>query len=338
MSKWYEDTKNCDNIVLSSRIRLARNLKGYPFELKNQNEKAEVCEKVKFALSGINLGNNSLEYIYPDTLNEYQKAALVEKHLISPDFSVNCSGCMAAISKDEDISIMTGEEDHIRIQVIRNGLDLSGAYETANMLDDVLDESLDYAYSSKFGYLTACPTNLGTALRASVMMHLPALTKTNYIQSLLNTISKLGLTIRGLYGEGSSPKGAMYQISNQVTLGISEQEAINNLTQIVKQIINQEKQAREKIYKNKPEAEDKIMRSEGIMKYACSMSGDEAFTHISNLRLGVDLGIVKDIDISTLNYLLETCGSGCVCEQAGKMLSAYERDIKRAQLIKQALK
>ena len=233
---------------------------------------------------------------------------------------------------------MVGEEDHIRIQVMRPGLELNEALKTADMLDNVLDETLDYAFSEQLGFLTACPTNLGTGLRASVMLHLPALEQAGAINQLANTISKLGLTIRGTYGEGSDAKGAAYQISNQITLGISEEMAVQNLQSVVLQVIEQEKKARKAVWPNTVTLEDAVWRSLGILKNARIMSGKEAVERLSLLRLGVSMGILKTVSIQTLNALSAQTGAGTLCRDSREMLSPEQRDIKRAALLREGLK
>ncbi len=338
MRKWYLNNPDESGIILSSRIRLARNVTDYPFMSRiTPEQQKSLCAQVKSALANINLGENKLKFIEPETLSDYELASMVENHVISPDFANSPVGKLLILSESDDISIMVSEEDHIRIQTLKSGLDLKGALELADMIDNVLDNSLNYAYSDKLGFLTACLTNLGTGLRASVMLHLPALTAAGYINKLSATISKFGLTIRGIYGEGSKAKGGIYQISNQITLGITEKEAVDNLNNIVAQVIKQEQNARETIFKDKDKLKDSVLRSVGALKYAVLMSGDEAMQHISNLRLGISMGLVDGISPSAMNELGAIIGSGSICTAARELLAPEQRDKKRAEEIKRIL-
>ena len=265
MIKWYQSEGPDNGIVLSSRIRLARNLVDFPFHSKISFEQREhLNEKVASALKNINLGDNKLRFLKLNELSQLKRYSLVEQHEISREFAAEPEHRMLVLSEDHAISIMVNEEDHLRIQVMTNGLDLRKAYRLCDQIDDVLDETLTYAFDEKLGYLTSCPTNLGTGLRASVMMHLPALEQTGLISKLTSTINKLGLTIRGTYGEGSSVIGSIYQISNQITLGITEQDAIQNLESVARQIIESEEKARESL-KNQDSRrlEDVVFRSLG---------------------------------------------------------------------------
>ena len=222
------------NEVISTRVRLARNLKDYPFPCRlSEQGRKKVIEKVTSAIRDSNSSIASdFNLIKLDDLTEAQGVSLVERHLVSPEFISETEGRALLLSKDESMSIMINEEDHIRLQVITDGLSLEQAYDTADKLDTLLDENLEFAFDDKLGYLTQCPTNLGTGMRASVMLHLPALEKSRTIGRIAGNLSKLGLTIRGAYGEGSEPSGSLYQLSNQVTLGISEKAAIENLENI----------------------------------------------------------------------------------------------------------
>ena len=241
MIKWFETVGDHSDIVISSRIRLARNLVNYPFcgRLTPEQEK-QLKAEVKNALEKINLGDNSLQFMEVGQLSQNEGLSMVENHIVSPDFLEN-KNALLALSKDDSVSIMVNEEDHLRVQVLASGLDLERALDIANKMDDVLDESLDYAFDDQLGFLTACPSNLGTGLRASVMLHIPALEKAGALNKMSGTISKLGLTLRGTYGEGSKALGSIYQLSNQITLGISEEQAVKNLHEITLQIIEKER-------------------------------------------------------------------------------------------------
>ncbi|MGI5958362.1 MAG: protein arginine kinase [Massiliimalia sp.] len=338
MNKWFDTPAEENGIVISSRIRLARNVIEFPFHRKMTGKQREkLNQMVKEALSNMNLGENKLTFVNLGELNQIKRQSLIEKHLISRELAQEPEGRMLVVSEDESVAIMVNEEDHLRIQVMANGLNLRKAYETCNMLDDVLDETLHYAFDEKLGYLTACPTNLGTGLRASVMMHLPALEASGLISRLTSTISKLGLTIRGTYGEGSSVLGSIYQISNQITLGITESDAIQNLESVAKQIIQSENIARENRKKSGYELEDTVFRSLGILRYARLLSTSDFFQAASQVRLGVSMGYIQDVPMTALNDLMGLTGAASVCELAGKELAPEERDYMRAKIVREKL-
>ncbi len=338
MTKWYQTQGEYSDIVLSSRIRLARNIKNIPFNNKLTSEqRKQINKSVKQALANINLGDNKLKFIDMSSLSDFERYELVEKHSISIEFAKNPKDRMLVLSEDLGISIMVNEEDHIRIQVLNSGLELNKAYEICNMLDDVINEVLPYAYDEKLGYLTSCPSNLGTGLRASVMLHLPGLESTGLISRLSSAVSKLGLTIRGTYGEGSKVLGSVYQLSNQITLGITEKSAIENLQNVVMQVIESEKRAQEMLAKDKTALEDKVYRSLGTLKYARVMSSKELVENISNVRLGVCMGIIKDVPINILNELTMTTGTAGICAMENKELSPAQRDLIRAKTVREKL-
>ncbi len=339
MIKWYQTQGPDNGIVLSSRIRLARNIVDFPFHSKISFEQREqLNQKVAAALENINLGENKLRFYKLDELSQLKRYSLVEQHEISREFAAKPEHRMLVLSEDHSISIMVNEEDHLRIQVITNGLDLAKAYQLCNQIDDVLDETLTYAFDEKLGYLTSCPTNLGTGLRASVMMHLPALEQTGLISQLTSTINKLGLTIRGTYGEGSSVIGSIYQISNQITLGITEQDAIQNLESVARQIIESEEKARENLRnQDSRQLEDIVFRSLGTLKYARLLSGNDFFKAVSNVRLGVSMGIIPDLSYTKLNELMNLTGTATICDRAGKQLPPEERDYVRSAVIREKL-
>lgn len=327
------------NVVISTRVRLARNLKNYPFPCKlSAQGRAQVTQKIRDAIkNGNSVLANDFTSIPMSELDPRQSVSLVEKRLVSPEFISNTEGRTLLLSSDESFSIMINEEDHIRLQVITKGLSLEQAYDSADKLDTLLDESLDFAFDKKLGYLTQCPTNLGTGMRASVMLHLPALEKSKAIGRIAGNLSKLGLTIRGAHGEGTEPKGALYQLSNQVTLGISEKAAIENLKNITSQLVTQEEQARERLCKS-IDVQDAVARSLGILKSALVISHEEALKLLSNVRLGIVSGQISDIDTETIDKLMTAVEPATLSVNAGKSLSAHERDIERAKLIKKALK
>ena len=332
MSKWYIGEGDHNDIVISTRIRIARNLADYPFPVRLDNKsKIEVNEKIRDALDG----KENLTYTELKTLTRSQTVSLAERHLISPEFASNSDARALLMSDNEDISIMLCEEDHIRIQVMKSGLALKEAYELADKIDTEINQSLKYAFDEKLGYLTQCPTNLGTGMRASVMLHLPALTAKGQIGSLASTVSKLGLTIRGAYGEGMSAMGDLYQLSNQVSLGISEKSAIDNLKTITLQLAAQERAAREETSKS-IETEDAVFRAYGILKSARILSTKEFMSLISKVRLGAVLGLIKT-DLKTINELMVSMQPATINAFVGKTLSLEERDVERAKIVRERL-
>ena len=327
-----------NEVVISTRIRLARNLKDFPFPCKlNSQGREKVIEKVRDAVKNSNSSVASdFSFIKLSELSSTQSVSLVEKRLVSPEFISDSDGRALLLSKDESFSIMINEEDHIRLQVITKGLSLEQAYDTADKLDTLLDENLDFAFDEKLGYLTQCPTNLGTGMRASVMLHLPALEKSRAISRIAGNLSKLGLTIRGAHGEGTEPKGALYQLSNQVTLGISEKAAIENLRSITEQLVAQEKQARERLCAS-IDIQDTISRSLGILRSALVISHEEALKLLSNVRLGIVSKQIKGVKTETIDRLMTAVEPATLSVNMKKNLSAHERDIERARLLRAEL-
>lgn len=327
-----------NQVVISTRVRLARNLSQYPFPCKlNLEGKEAVVQEVKKALKESNSAlSGEMQFLDLDTMSDINRASLVEHHLVSPEFISDTKGRALLITKDNQISIMVNEEDHIRIQVISKGFNLEETYSTANKVDTLLDENLKFAFNKRLGYLTQCPTNLGTGMRASVMLHLPALQQTRAISRIAGNLSKLGLTIRGIYGEGSEPKGAMYQLSNQVTLGISEKSALENLKNITEQLVNQEKITRETLFKS-VETKDTVYRSLGLLKYARSISHDEAMKLLSNVRLGIVANELTEVTTDEIDKLFTEIQPAALMVKENKKLSPEERDIIRAELIASSL-
>ena len=327
-----------NKVVISTRVRLARNLKNCPFPCKlNLQGREKVIEKVKGAIKDSNSSIASdFSFIKMSELTPKQSVSLVERRLVSPEFVNDSEGGALLLSKDESLSIMINEEDHIRLQVITDGLSLEEAYDTADKLDTLLDENLEFAFDEKLGYLTQCPTNLGTGMRASVMLHLPALEKSKAIGRIAGNLSKLGLTIRGAHGEGTEPNGALYQLSNQVTLGISEKSAIENLKNITLQLVAQENQARERLCAS-IDIQDTISRSLGILRSALVISHDEALKLLSNVRLGIVSGQITDVTTETVDNLMLAVEPATLSVNINKNLSAHDRDIERAKLLRKTL-
>ncbi len=332
MAKWYLGEGEQSDVVISTRIRLARNLKQYPFparlDTKSRLAVNEVIRKAVPAAAG-------LRYIEMKTLTQAQIVAFAEKHVISPEFASSADGRALLLSADEELSVMLNEEDHIRLQVMLPGLALEQAYDTADKLDTAINEQVEYAFDERLGYLTQCPTNLGTGMRASVMLHLPALAATNRIGALGSTVSKLGLTIRGAYGEGTAPMGDLYQVSNQVTLGISEKAAMENLKTIVLQIAAQERAARTEMLKT-TETQDLVYRAYGVLKSARLLDTREFMELISRVRFGAVGGLLP-LDAKVPNALMIAMQPANLNARAGKNLSARERDELRAKLVREAL-
>lgn len=333
LTHWVTGDGPDHDIVLSSRIRLARNLENIPFPgVSMREEKKRVIKLVKESVS--RQTNFKLHIMDLGDLPELERELLVEKHLISPAHAVSGSGKGVLLDDKEIISIMVNEEDHLRIQVLVPGLQLERGWELANDLDNLFEGELDLAFSEKCGYLTSCPTNVGTALRASVMVHLPALNLTKNIGRMLGAVSQLGLAVRGLYGEGSESAGNIYQISNQITLGHSENDIIDNLKSVTRQVIEQERQARKRLLEeNEVQVKDTIKRSYGILKYAYQISTDEAMKLLSSVKLGIDMGIIDDVGEKVLSELMVMIRPAHIQKINGKELSTEERDIYRAELI-----
>lgn len=329
-------------IVLSSRIRLARNLVDIPFPNRaDARQLAEIVNRMRSSLDNLN-HNDSQEYTFFDIekLNPIDRYILVEKHLLSPMHVKNANERAAIIREDGAVSIMINEEDHLRIQCITPGLNLEGAFALADNVDDILEQSQDYAFTSDFGYLTACPTNLGTGLRASIMAHLPGLVYTKQMNRLVPAATQLGLAVRGLYGEGSEAAGNIFQISNQLTLGYTEQEIVANLSSMAKQVIEQERNARKMLIDGSKDAvEDLVWRAYGLLRYARSITSQEALSALSQVRLGIDMGIITDLDAAVFNELLVITRPNYIQKfYCNEKLDAQLRDKVRATIIRDRIK
>lgn len=339
MQNWINNYGEVGNIVLSSRIRLARNIKKVAFpERLDENKGKELVKTIENAFYNSPYTKDNFKSIYLWDEDENIRRSYFEKHFISPKLINNYEKSAFILDKDETVSIMVNEEDHIRLQCITAGLNLQEAYEMADKVDNLLEENLDYAFDEKFGYLTACPTNLGTGLRASVMVHLPALSINNEMSGVLNAVTQVGMTIRGLYGEGSKAEGDLYQISNQVSLGLSEDDILNNLNAVVNQIIYQENWSRENIMKKRSyELQDKISRSLGILKSAVLLNSKECLNLLSYVRMGVEMGIIKDVNKEVLNRLIVETQPATLQSIYQNNLSDKERDLYRAKLVREKL-
>ncbi len=330
---WYE--YNNKSVALSTRIRLARNIEGIPFpsrlnlpDLKNTNRM--ICDAVKEADFGI-----KLREIQMDSLGELEAYAMVERHCISPKFAAEREGRILLLSDDESVSIMIGEEDHLRIQVLKSGECLEEAFAVCDKIDTAISRKLKYSFDEKLGFLTQCPTNLGTGMRASVMLHLPVLETNGELRRIAESCSKFGLTFRGFYGEGSDSKSGIYQLSNQVTLGISEQTAINNLKNITEQLISRENSTLQNV--NKEMLEDSVCRTFGILKYAKRLTTEEMMNFLNNLMLGIRTKVISLPEtVVPMKIFIEL--QPAMIKRIKGDISPIERDTFRAESIRSILK
>jgi len=336
MAGWITQEGPQNEIVLSSRVRLARNIVNTPFPSYLSIEDAhKLINQVKEAVDRD--GTQSYMLYNMDSMSALDKQVLLEKHLISPDLAKSTKGA-ALVSEDGLISIMINEEDHIRIQSILPGLQMKNAWDLGDKVDDLLEETLDYSYDEKLGYLTCCPTNVGTGMRASSMVHLPALNMIGNISKILQTVTQIGLTIRGMYGEGTEFQGNLFQISNQITLGLSEDEIVENINAVTTQIVEKEREARNILMNNnRIQLEDRVWRAWGILKNARVITSQEAMKLLSDVRLGMDLGIIKNLTVTQLNEIMIETQPANVQKYAGEELTPEARDIIRAEIIRKKL-
>ena len=336
MAKWFCDANAGDDVVISTRIRLARNLKGIPFPgAMTQKDALLVIEKVEHALEEMNYTFTRLDM---SKTSPAQKQKLVEERLISPALAKSKLPCAAYISEDECISIMVNEEDHIRIQCIYAGYESKKAYELISKVDDYFAEKLDYAMHEKYGYLTSCLTNVGTGMRISYMLHLPAAVMTGAADSIFSTIGKMGVTVRGMYGEGTKSSGCIFQISNQTTLGRSEAEISDSLNETLEKVIAKERELRTRVWEGNAMAiEDRIYRSFAILRSARILQSKEMLERLSDLRLGVSLGIIENIGLSAINNAMILSSPAHITADYG-IDDPAGRDIKRAEIIRDAFK
>ena len=328
---------NENDIAVSTRIRIARNIKGIPYPKRMTTADAKnVIDRVWEALKKSSLGN-SLSIYHMEDMSGAEKKSLIERHLISTELASQKAVSAAIISGDETVSIMINEEDHIRLQVFAQGLDAENAYTTAKRIESLLAEEITFDRDQKFGFLTACPTNAGSGLRASVMLHLPAITMSQNVNPLLKWASNLGMTVRGLYGEGSKPGGALFQLSNQITLGVSDKEILSRFTAAACNLISEERRICAELFdKNRCELTDKCLRSLGILKNAYMISSSEAMNLVSNVCMGANSGIIKNIDRNSLRKaMFDTMPYTISISQNTQ--TDTQRDIKRAQMLQNIL-
>ena len=333
---WYLQNGKDSDVVISSRVRLARNLDKIPFKTRASKEDMQkVLNKIEEITPSLGYG---LKFLKLKDIDDITKLTLIEKHVISPDFAIDKEEIGAIlINEEENICIMINEEDHLRLQVFSSGMDLENLKNLIVEIDEKIDGLLDYAFSEQYGYLTACPTNVGTGMRASVMVHLPALTLTGNITKVLNVVNGFGMNIRGIYGEGTQSQGDIYQISNNQSLGITENEIIKNLKTITEKVIEQERLARKYLAKNQIELEDRVYRAYGTLAFSKKLTSEECRNLMSIIKLGTDLGIIKELNDSKVSKINLYTQVGNLQKYLGKNLDAYERDIKRAEVIKQII-
>lgn len=332
---WYNTNGKDADIIVSSRIRFARNLSGYAFGNKLSSDKAQ---EIINAVGGL-LTQNGFQKIDFSSISPIEATSFVEKHYASREFAEKKTPRALMMNEPCGYAVMLCEEDHMRLQCILPGLALDEAYTSLCKLDDLLDEHFPIAYDEALGYLTHCPTNLGTGMRASVMMFLPALTMAGRIRELSDQLSKIGLVMRGMYGEGTAAQGSLYQISNQITLGITEEDTLKKLADVIGQIKNSELSLRKLINEEKnPDLVDRICRAEGTLRYAFMLSSTEFISLYSDLRLGVALGLVHDISLETLDSLLVSLlPATLILSESEPPKTEKARDILRAKRIKEVL-
>lgn len=337
-SEWLKGTGPNSDIVISSRIRLARNLDKLPFpHWANKKQSEQILKTIEAAMQKVDYLKQAITFRLAD-MDSVDKQFLIERHLMSIEHAQKTNYKAITIDEEETLTIMINEEDHIRMQVMQSGFNLFEAWNIINRIDDNLAKELHFAFLPDWGYLTACPTNTGTGMRGSVMLHLPALVMTRQIDRVLAAIAKLSFTTRGLYGEGTQASGNFFQISNQVSLGHSEEGIIENINGLIRQIIEQENQARQAMFsRDRSILEDRINRSLGILRSAHIISSQETIELLSMVRLGCDLGIVKDIDRSRINELFIITLPAHLQKIENKRLTSAERDLKRAELIRNKL-
>ncbi|HXG08729.1 MAG TPA: protein arginine kinase [Gemmataceae bacterium] len=337
--EWLRGTGPDSDIVISSRIRLARNLAAFPFTNRASSyQKAEIEALLRDRIARLDL-EPKLEYIHLPSLSPLDRQFLVERQLISRELAASEGPRGVAVTPHETRSIMVNEEDHLRLQVMRSGFALDEAWQDIDRLDDLLEQRVSYAFSEEFGYLTACPTNVGTGMRASVMLHLPALVWTKQIEKVFRALQKINLAVRGLYGEGSRASGDFYQISNQVTLGKSETTILNEIREVIPQIISYERQARAAMMRESRQLlHDRVSRAFGTLCSATMMTSEETMDLLSSVRLGVNLRLIEDVNIVTVNTLFIHTQPAHLQKLMGEQLDSEERNAARARYLRTRLR
>ena len=336
--EWLRGTGKESDIVISSRVRLARNIAGFPFLSRaNLKQRREIESLLRKTIIERKIAQD-VSYVNLNQATAIDKLFLVERHLISKEHAEGEGERGVAFGKSETVSLMINEEDHLRIQVIRSGFELKKTWDTIDEIDNILGESLNFAFSSRFGFLTACPTNVGTGMRVSVMLHLPALGMTKHIEKVFNAVGKLGLVVRGLYGEGTKVSGDLYQISNQFALGKSEKEILSIIESVIPRITSYERMARKAlVMESKDQLEDRIWRSYGMLKAARMITSEEILQLLSQVRMGVNLGLIEDIEIQTLNELFVLTLPAHLQKLEGCELDSAQRNVIRASYVRKRL-
>jgi protein arginine kinase len=337
--EWLRGSGPMSDVVISSRVRLARNVSGFAFLTKCTRHQRQALEnKIRQSILGAQLSPRLL-YVDLEEATDLDRQLLVERHLISKLLKDTEGARGVAIGENESLSIMINEEDHLRVQVMRSGLQLEEAWQEINAVDDKLEASLDFAFHPRFGYLTACPTNVGTGIRVSVMLHLPALKLTGEIEKVYRAARDMRLAVRGLYGEGTEATGDFYQISNQTTLGKSEEEIVSEFRrQVIPKIVEYEHQARKTLMQEKTVAlDDTVCRALGILRSARLLKSEETLFLLSHLRMGVNMGRVKDVDINKVNELFLLTRPAHLQKILGKRMDGDIRRAARADFIRARL-
>ena len=336
---WLSGEGNNSEIVLSSRVRLARNISTIFFpSVARSDEREKVISYVQGALQK-NSRFGSGQFYSSSELSPLDKDFLIERHLVSPEFMKDGGSKALYIGEEEKISLMINEEDHLRIQALKSGLEIKSAFELADRVDSELSTSLEFDFDPDFGYLTSCPTNVGTGMRASVLIHLPGLVLTKEIENVISQVTKLGLTVRGFYGEGSDVLGNLFQISNQTTLGKSEEDLIESLEKVTLQIIENENNARSTLFRDaREQIEDKIWRAYGILQNARVITSTEVTNLLSAIRLGLGMGTISEVSLSTINQILLISFPAHLQKYFNREMDPNQRDVQRAELIREKLK
>jgi len=337
--EWLRGSGPESDIVISSRIRLARNLADFPFIRQcNESDRSEIEKTLKETIFSIKEWKN-LAYLDVNMLAKVDRQFLVERQLISREHAEADGARSVAIDRQEKFSLMINEEDHLRVQVMHSGLALDSAWQRINEIDDMIEEKMTFAFHPRLGYLTACPTNVGTGMRVSVMLHLPALVITRQIEKVFRSLQKISLAVRGLYGEGSQAMGDFYQISNQITLGRSEQELIEQVNDVVPVLIDYERKARQYLIReSQKDLHDRVSRAFGILCTAQTISSEETMHLLSSVRMGINLGLIENLEIPMVNQLFIHTQPAHLQKLRGAELDTANRNIERAHYLKNHLR
>lgn len=335
---WMRGSGPHSDVVMTSRVRLARNLRGYPFPgWSQEKQRVDMLGMARPLVESLPEMKDGYSEDY-GTLSKIKKQVLVERHIISREHAARSTGCAVVVDRKQSLSIMINEEDHFRMQGIRPGLNLRGAFDLVDKVDSELESQLPYAFDSRLGYLTACPTNLGTGMRASVMMHLPALVLTDQVSQVMKAVNKIGLAVRGLYGEGTEALGNLFQISNQHTLGEKESEIIQQIERVIESVVRSEQNARAKLREDHSTMlQDQVGRAYAILRHAHILNSKEALNLLSMLRLGADMDLIADCDRSIIDLLLLEIQPAHLQLRAMRELSPEERDEMRAEITRRRL-